>query len=387
MRIVKEAKEKEFETDVEQKLKRKLLALLRDDGRGHRHAKYAARLKDFLLKIIPRDEDPGFTAAISWQDDTVYVSSGFVTNDPNLFYQLSVLMRHELAHNLMCHEIRMMHKIVDKYGDKYYTHIKMSQSIHQLLNVIEDFEISNKRYTAEDKVTVQNMLIGGEIITGLVTESHRKDWINLTVEQMYDELEKEISKVQARILAMFDALDLGDKSLGASDDFITREIVTNLSRYADSKHPTNFLGTLDDFLDNKALYHFALFDKVNGRTGQIVAPCIVKYSSLPDVYQELLESIAAEFTESNGYVKQDLRDRVVDIAKSSPLARFDVIAKLGYVVTELYTPEEKFIAIDALKAIIPTLEEYNTWYGKVKKTLSDPKFAKDLQRIYDEVSA
>lgn len=172
---ITEAKEKEFESDAEKKLKRKLIALLKDDGNGHHHAKYAARLEDFLLKIVDREINPRMTAAINWEYDTIYVSSGFVTNDKALFSQLSVLMRHELAHNLMCHQVRMMHKLVSKYGEKHYTHIKMSQSIHELLNVIEDFEISNKRYTAEDKVTVQNLLIGGERIVGLVTESHRKN--------------------------------------------------------------------------------------------------------------------------------------------------------------------------------------------------------------------
>ena len=386
MKIYKEAKEKEFETDVEKKLKKKLIALLKDDGRGHRHAKFADRLKDFLLKIVDRSEDPNMTAAISWEDATIYVSSGFVTNDENLFYQLSVLMRHELAHNLMCHEVRMMHKIVEKYGEKYYTHIKMSNSIHQLLNIIEDFEISNKRYTAEDKVTVQNLLIGGEIIKGLVTESHRQDWLDLSVEQMYDKLEEEIAKIQARILAKFDALDLSDSTLGNNSDYITREVVRNLNKYTAHDHPTNFFGELPDFLDNKALYHFAVFDSLNPKTGEIVRPCIVKFSSLPEVYQEILELIAAEFIEANGYTKQDLRNLVKEIAKSNPLNRFDIKNNAGDVITELYTPEEKFLAIDALKAIIPTLEEYNTWYEKVKKVLSDPKYAGDLQRIYDEVS-
>lgn len=65
MHILVETTEKEFVAKQEKVLKNKLLALLRDDGQGHHHAKYAERLKDFLLKIVPRDEDPSFTAAIS----------------------------------------------------------------------------------------------------------------------------------------------------------------------------------------------------------------------------------------------------------------------------------------------------------------------------------
>ena len=43
---------KEFMTDREQKLKTRLIALLRDDGKGHRHAKFAKRLENFIIKIV-----------------------------------------------------------------------------------------------------------------------------------------------------------------------------------------------------------------------------------------------------------------------------------------------------------------------------------------------
>lgn len=170
---------------------------------------------------------------------------------------------------------------------------------------------------------------------------------------MYDELEKEINNVQQRILAAFDTLDLASDSFGKNKDFISREIVNNLNSYTDTKHPTNFFGTLEDFIQNKALYHFAPYDK-----GKSV--CIVKYDSLPDVYQEIITDMLNEFEEANGYTKQDLRDLVINIAKSNPIVRFDIKNKKGKVIMELYTPEEKFLAIDCLKAIIPTLEEYNT---------------------------
>jgi hypothetical protein len=37
----------------------------------------------------------------------------------------------------------------------------------------------------------------------------------------------------------------------------------------------------------------------------------------------------------------------------------------------VYTPEEKFIVADVLRAILPTLELYKTWLEKVKKVLGD----------------
>lgn len=169
-----EANAREIVTKKEKVLKKKLIALLKDDGRGHKHAKYAARLEDFIVKIVSLEDDPNMTAAVSFEDATIYISEGFL-KDPNTFYQLNVLMRHELAHYLMQHQIRMMKLMIDKYGEDGYTRIKMSQSIHNLFNILEDFEISNTRYSKADKEIVRHMILNCREIGGLVTEDHRDD--------------------------------------------------------------------------------------------------------------------------------------------------------------------------------------------------------------------
>lgn len=197
---ISEATAREVMTKREQALKRKLIALLRDDGKGHKHAKYAERLEDFIIKIVDRKQDPEMTAAVSFDDATIYISDGFL-EDPQTFYQLDVLMRHELAHYLMQHQLRMMHKLIEKYGKEGYTRIKMSLSIHKLLNIIEDFEISNTRYSEADKMVVKNLSLGGKIISGLITEDVRSGWKNLSVIDMFDKLTDEIHNLQQSILA------------------------------------------------------------------------------------------------------------------------------------------------------------------------------------------
>ena len=170
MKNLKEAG-KEIQTETEKRLKKKLLALLRNDGKGHHHAKYAARLEDFMVKIVPRAEAPGFVASVSWENVTIYISDGFVTNDPEIFYQLSVLMRHELAHYLLQHDIRMAKYISDKYGDEYAEHFKLSNLLHQTCNIVMDLEISNKVYLQnDDKDVVRNLTDGVRFLPGLVTE-------------------------------------------------------------------------------------------------------------------------------------------------------------------------------------------------------------------------
>lgn len=73
-----EAPAREVETKRERVLKKYLMALLRDDKRGHKHAKYAERLEDFILKIVDHTKEPNMTAAVSFEEQTIYISDGFL---------------------------------------------------------------------------------------------------------------------------------------------------------------------------------------------------------------------------------------------------------------------------------------------------------------------
>ena len=94
-----------FMTREERAIKRQLCQLLID--RGHR--KYAERFWMLDFNIIDSKKYPDFTAAISFDDATVFVSDGFLGSGQGIFNQLDVLLRHEMAHNLMMHQIRMMY--------------------------------------------------------------------------------------------------------------------------------------------------------------------------------------------------------------------------------------------------------------------------------------
>ena len=172
MNILEEQK-KEFMSAREKLLKKKLIALLKDDSKGHHYPKFAKRLESFDVNIVYLSDDPRYTASISFDDAKIRIGEGFLLNK-DLFYQLNVLMRHELAHNLMMHQIRMINKFKQEHDDQYAEKISASRTLHVLLNHLEDFEISNKRYTENDKQLVRNMILNGKIIGGLVTEDHRK---------------------------------------------------------------------------------------------------------------------------------------------------------------------------------------------------------------------
>jgi hypothetical protein len=374
-KTIVEAPAREVATKREKVLKKKLIALLRDDGKGHKHAKFADRLEDFIVKIVSSEEFPEKTAEISFEEVTIYISDGFL-KDPDTFYQLNVLMRHELAHYLMQHQIRMMHKIIEKYGEDGYTRISMSHSLHRLLNIIEDFEISNTRYTDADKIIIKNLVLNGETISGLITEQIRGGWAKMSVLEMYEALVEEIESIQQSILARWQVLDLND--IGDNNDYMHVNI-KNALYYADVKAPTNFFaGGIEQFLKNRALYHFFPFDRRLGN-GQIL-PCVVKYSSLPDVYQNIIkdifEAIQAGYKDTNGnsmyYTKQMVRDFIETIAKTSIMEVISLkIPNTNTEFIKLYTPEEKLIAVDTLKALLPTLELRKTWYDKVMKVMGD----------------
>ena len=380
-----EAQAREVETKRERVLKKYLMALLRDDRRGHKHAKYAERLEDFILKIVDHKKDPEMTAAVSFEEQTIYISDGFLMGGiwkdekkdqySDSFYQLNVLMRHELAHYLMQHQIRMMDKIISKYGKDGGTRISMSQSLHRLINIIEDFEISNTRYTAADKIVVKNMLLAGREIGGLVTENIRNGWEKLTVLQMFDKLTEEIEGLQQGILASWQALDLN--KIGDEEDYMHHNIKNTVALYIDTKAPTNFMGSVEKYVKDQALYHFWPFDRIED--GRPVL-CIVRCSSLPDIFQNVIKdifnAITAGYKDANGnvmyYTKQMAREYLDTVAKSHVLQTVSLTApNANESFVTLYTPEEKLLATDTLKALIPTLELRKTWYDKVMRVMDD----------------
>lgn len=380
----------DFMTKREEKLKKKLIALLRDDGKGNRHAMFAKRLEDFDIKIVSLIDDPNMTAAISFDEATIYISEGFLLDEAT-FFQLNVLMRHELAHNLMMHQIRMMHKIIEKYGEEGYTHIKESMSLHDLENVIEDFEISNKRYTQADKAVVRNMYLNGKLIGGLVTDTIRDAWKTQSVEEMYESLLAEIDKINNDITSSWWqqswTTNISRANQDKSDWMDQRIRAQHV--YTDSlKGDSNYIGvgkgdcTIDNFIANKVLYHFAAMD-VN--VGQ---PVLTAFKHLPKLLQQLVIDLNDVFGKNAEYYTQDQVDKIMeDIAKSSLRAKYDVVDPVaGNIICTLYTPEEKALAIDTLKQLKLHIEEDKIWYEKVKQLANKKNLSKDdLTTILDAI--
>ena len=348
---------RDFMTDKEIKLKKKLIALLKDDGKGHHHAKYAARLAKFNVNIVPVGKEPS-TAAISFDDGIIYINEGFL-RDPKTFYQLNVLMRHELCHNLLMHQIRMMKHITSLP----WSHVKMSSSIHELLNIIEDFEISNKKYSAEDKQIVRNMWLNGKLISGLVTEDHRDSWIDMTVEEMYDAILKEMDTYGAQLQSQ----NSGNLSHAATR-LNSYRLDSSKSLYTDIK----------DFITS--------VERKWRKTD--------KDAKFPDEWRKICDDLQKGIVDdpNNGYTPADVQTMLNQVTKSKPFEKCDIYSPAtGEVLATAYTPEEKNVAVECLKIIggyTTYDDDYKAWYAEMTRVLtdeSDPISKDELRDILKDI--
>lgn len=102
--------------------------------------------------------------------------------------QVSTIVRHEILHEYLSHALRMERHL----GKEAYD--KRSPSIHDLINIAADYEISNRGYTEKDKNIIRAIKLNGKVLHGLVTEDDHPDWVDWSVEEMYDELKKQYDK-------------------------------------------------------------------------------------------------------------------------------------------------------------------------------------------------
>ncbi len=368
-----------FMTDRERKVKKALCQLLINKG----HRKYAERFWKFDFNIIDSKKHPDFTAAISFDEATVFISDGFLGTSEAIFNQLDVLLRHELAHNLMMHQIRLMHvfkRLHKNDPDEAYEHIKYSASLHHILNIIEDFEISNKRYTDADKKIVKAMMLNGRVIGGLITEEHRTNWANMPLETMYNELSNELIAINSAIRSDPDWQPTKNGRSWGEIDQIKFEGAKVISSYNNVMKPSGIRAPIEVFIKSKAFNKFA------------------------DIYKKLITTLYEAFKDfETTQEQQQLLDIVKAIADTAPQETFDIInPRTGEIVATLYTPEDKMLANEVLKNLGGNInydplkfnikrktnsQEYKDAWNKVVTTLDKKQFDDEtLSKVLDAIN-
>lgn len=149
---------------------------------------YAKLLNDFDVNLTNNDDVIAFMEPSKGR---IVINRGLDDD------QVSVVIRHEILHQYLQHEMRLLKKLAtdanmdyDKLTDIEIDDLKRDLYKNKDFNYAADYEISNRAYTDSDKETIRQININGRILSGLVTEDDHPDWIDMSVEEMYDELLK-----------------------------------------------------------------------------------------------------------------------------------------------------------------------------------------------------
>lgn len=323
-----------FQTVSEQQAKKIILAFLRNVNGKFGSAKYPVLADRLALYNVALVNDPDLIAAISFSNATVYLNKSiFSKNDENkydkqLIQNIILLIRHELAHNMLMHEVRMMAEL-NKRGTNFYKKVSKSASLQGLLNILMDFEIANRVYTESDKVLIRSMVINGQLCAGLVTDLDKPAWKNLSLEQMYysakDEIKRLSDLIKAEISQHNDS-DIITNFAGSASTNLDVSEGTALS-YGDTKTPSMISPTFDAFC--KSAYFLTKFSKS---------------------YQDFLIN---NFNILNNakLTAAEYKDILLQLARTDFLEPFDAIKPQNgeVMVSEVITTEDKCLLAEILK--------------------------------------
>ena len=166
-------------TKREQRAKSQIMGILGKQG----YPTYARLLQLFDLHLT---KDPDVIAYMISNKAIIVINEGLDIE------QVSTVVRHEILHEYLSHQLRMER------------HLNGKPENHTQVNIAGDYEISNRGYTEKDKQIARSIVLNGKILSGLVTEDQHPDWVNLSYEEMYDRLASEMSQEEQE---MSDALD------------------------------------------------------------------------------------------------------------------------------------------------------------------------------------
>ena len=156
---------------------------------------YAKIFSKFELNLT---NDPSVIAYMVPNEGKIVINRGLDEQ------QASVTIRHEILHDYLRHEKRLLDKLAkdrnldpDALDDLTLNDLKHDLYSNNDFNVAADYEISNRGYTDKDKKNIRNIVLNGRLLSGLVTEDDHPEWVDLSVEEMFDKLRKERSKMKA----------------------------------------------------------------------------------------------------------------------------------------------------------------------------------------------
>lgn len=370
--------EKYFSSNAELRIKKAICQLLID----RKHRKFAEVLWGLDFEVVEDGTngfpDP-FVAAISFENGVVYVSKNFFVGSTTIFNQLDVVMRHELAHNLMRHELRMLAKFKEMYpdeDDETYQALMCSNSLHDIQNVIMDFEISNTRYTSADEVTIRNMVLNGKLLGGLLTSEHRAEWKTLSLEEMYD-------KWDAELKALF-------QKITSSPNWQPRKTANGNPDYLEVTgfNDSGFKGPDGQVVDSYLAADMpSMFNPK--RVDDLIKKGLIDKKMAPQ-YAKVVKDVYNGFT-ANGTVpvtnrmKRAMHKATQEIARTAPTEVYKLDTGNG--IVKLFTPEQKVLARHTLNNMLGfTCPNFVQGWNTTMTNLDKKEYSvEDLQKALDSI--
>lgn len=208
--------------------------------------------KNEITKILREQGYPTYAKLISFFD--IYLTDDpevvgymipdkakIVLNEKLSINQVSTIVRHELLHEWLTHAQRKaeVEKQDEISGDS------------QIANIAADYEISNKGYTEADKNIARSIILGDQVLKGLVTEYDYPGWENKTFEEMYRELLKKQSEDEKSIQKILNQLSkLNKKDIDDLKDALDK-VSGNQSDSSNQPNSGNQLDSGKDSDDEK----------------------------------------------------------------------------------------------------------------------------------------
>ena len=177
-------------TKEEKVAKNYLMRVLSTEG----YPTYAKIFQKFEFHFT---SDPGVVAYLDPKRGVIVANRGLDE------FQICVIIRHEILHDYLKHEKRLLDKLAKDHGlnpddldDIAINDLKKELYSNKDFNIAGDYEISNRGYTEKDKKTIRNIILNGRTLSGLVTEDDHPEWKDLSIEEMFDELRKEKQQIE-----------------------------------------------------------------------------------------------------------------------------------------------------------------------------------------------
>ena len=212
-----------------QEAKAEIIDLLRSQG----YATYARLLNLFDFYFT---DDDNVIAYMIPQKAAIVMNEKITDEDT-----VSMLVRHEILHEYLTHLERQIE------FEKSHPGLKPPKSNNRLANIAADFEISNLGYTDADKIKARNVIMGDKILSGLVTEDENPDWMNMTFEEMYEEILKRNQKEQDQLSQMLQNMgDLSEEDIQQISDQIDQLIDELEKQQTQGQQPQNGSGSPQD---------------------------------------------------------------------------------------------------------------------------------------------